>query len=468
LIDSLIAYIFHTISFTNPQTSITKYQISYICIPNREIWWGLGIEASIDTRGNVAEQDEELKSLQTQFVNQAKDIKNLFDDRLTNDFNLTIKIKEWAYTLEQIMLKHGQKEQTREICTYLVNYLHNKGLREDRVDQKVYDALEEFPQYKNETINHNNGRNSSDLPVENSIYFNHMQKSISLLKDLNWGRLTRAQQEMILERLTEVTDNKAEEARKYYGLELGESSNNYSQLDANAKNNPYDKKITAKRPDLSHLSESCKKEIEECLKELDTNIEIFTKIRKQFADYPPQIEESCREIKENLQIWNKFWYPFGDDKWKRGTIDWGQIAVAGEEYNMNAAAKANDAETTYCKHCREPDDDLDPSGTKGLMRPVSMIPVYNMNRGIINIKTGIKDERLYIWQCKRCQGTEREVKTITKERATDNIRETCEILFKFVNKGGLARALHIWWVEWRRPYRTNESYRISPKLERKR
>lgn len=410
--------------------------------------------------------EQEIKTLQAQFNNLGKAVIELFDNRLTNEFDLKIKIKEWAYSLEQIMLKHGQPEQTREICTYLVNYLHKKGLREDRVDQMVYDSLEEFPHYKNETIYQKTGRSSSDLPVENTIYFNQLQKGLNVLDALQWARLTNSQQRVILERMTEIRDDKADEGKKYYGIELETES--YSQLDENEKSNPYQRKITAEYPELSHLTEACKKQVLRAVKAFEQHAIIFEAIKQEFIKAPPQIEESAKEIADAIESDNELYYPFADKKWKRGTVDWGAIAVIADEYNMNAAAGENRAETTYCKHCREPDEYNDPSGTQGLMKPVSMIPVYNYNRGIVDRTTGRIDNRIYIWVCKRCKGTDRVTKELTKERVTDNIRDTMDRLHQFINKGGFPRALHEWWTEWRRPYRTNDSYRISPKLERKR
>ncbi|MGI9011115.1 MAG: hypothetical protein ACR2F1_08005 [Nitrososphaeraceae archaeon] len=426
-------------------------------------------ETEIQQFQNERLNDKELEQLRRKYDRLALDICKYFDEDIERDRTRKSKIIEWANTLELLMIKMGQNDNIHLICSYLTNHVRKEGFS-DAAERYIYECLNEFPQYK---LNYNQYKNKkkeleesycrglsklSGLPEECSIRNVKLQEAFETIKkELNYDNMDIQQAALFTEKLIELQEAKLKEAdEKKIPVYKSKTLN---EFDENKKNNSqFEDRISVPRPNANDEILAAQNPISQKLFKIG---DLFYKWgNTEVTKWPVYFQEAREEICKNLDAFYDFFVPTVDNKYRYGPDDWVEIAYGWDDISQFAIDRLYPKPTIFCKKCKEHDYVLDPDEIKGITIPVMMHPTWNYDR-----KDPEHKDELFYWKCPSCNGTDRIVVEITRERVQDNLGIAREKFYDIVNRFPLAVANLVYLHEWKQPYSLSETHRMSPKLE---
>jgi hypothetical protein len=383
-------------------------------------------------------------------------ISDYFKKRDTLDLSLAEELRRLAADMEEIMILKGQKEFINTIFSTIIRAFKDPKLKNRLTkgqESYIYDVLVKVDNGKymmNECYSRSLGI-TGNLPEENTIQFRQVQEAYTTLKKVTNtpNNFTRDQ----LKKISEMTiDNKDEVVTMCQNYKIAVFDSDVSQSSLwESNNDKYTQQIH------TDTSDSRPNKIQEFWVMFG---KLCFEIAKDCESFPPQILEREQEIASALWTYAEFFIPGKDMKYKRHWCDWFEIGKKVDETSINNAANKSPAFANMCPKCVEPNLYQDPTGTKGLMKPVKM--------NVRIVGEDPKDNHIkWDWECPRCHGHEMAERTMTKERVGDMIPTVLEYATRMINHLPMACEFMDWFNEWRLPKITAQTIALSPKLEEK-
>jgi hypothetical protein len=451
--------------------------------------------------------------LYEQYNNLALEVCHAFDSEISSDITKKSRIREWAATLEKIMIKRGLPDMVHYITSYLTAFIRKNGLPVS-AEKYIYHVLQEYPQYslnyqkyqkqkseqKNliEQTSQHFVNHSTNLPEESSIKNQNYHEAISLLSHVDFAQLPREDAQMIAEKISELKDRTIAEIDE---LKIPIYTETFDELKANEQNArifnsrlsvPTLREITENNelPEIGNgqadhdnangvgvmgsstgatdhdqvpRSGTAADQIEQRPNRIQEQLARIAGIFKKMAeveavDYPVLFREAEDEIVDYLDAFASFFLPGADHKFRYSPTDWIEIGFGWEDNSIFSKPRRYPLQSIYCRNCKEQDYDNDPHEVKGLTRPVMLHPVKNKDRNA-------EHPELFRWQCPSCKGFDAIHVEITRERVQDNLALARQAAYDIVNKMPLATGFLIYFHEWLQRFRIGETVKMSQKLK---